>query len=160
VTSIFGVIFTFDHSRAAAELVRVARPGAVIGVTGWTREGMFGKLFKTVSSYLPERPVPEQDPHGWGDEEYVRALFAAPGVEVRFERRTLDIVFPRAMRGSTTRPTRRGRWSGRGRCSRRRGTWDEARAALIELYDRHNQADDGSLRAPAEYLLTTVIIAG
>jgi SAM-dependent methyltransferase len=109
VTSIFGVIFTFDHSRAAAELVRVARPGAVIGVTGWTREGMFGKLVEAVSSYLPERPAPQQDPHGWGDEENVRALFAAPGVEVRFERRTLDIVSPRAMRGSTTRRTRPGR---------------------------------------------------
>jgi hypothetical protein len=41
-----------------------------------------------------------------------------------------------------------------------KGTWDEARAALIELYERNNQADDGSLRAPAEYLLTRVIIAG
>ncbi len=39
VTSIFGVMFAPRHQVAATELVRVARPGAVIGVTAWTPSG-------------------------------------------------------------------------------------------------------------------------
>jgi SAM-dependent methyltransferase len=159
VISIFGVIFTFDHRRAASELVRVARPGAVVGVTGWTREGMFGKLFEAVSSYLPE-PPPERDPHRWGDEEYVRGLFAVPGVEARFERRTLDIVFASSDSWIDHQSDKAGPMIATRKMLEEQGTWDEARAALIELYERHNQADDGSLRAPAEYLLTRAIIAG
>jgi hypothetical protein len=36
------------------------------------------------------------------------------------------------------------------------GKWDAARADLAELYERFNEADDGSLFAEPEYLLTVV----
>jgi len=34
------------------------------------------------------------------------------------------------------------------------GKWEALRAQLIGLYRDHNEAEDGSLRARAEYLLT------
>jgi SAM-dependent methyltransferase len=40
------------------------------------------------------------------------------------------------------------------------GKWEAARADLMELERSHNEADDGSLRAQAEYLLTKVLVAG
>ncbi len=34
--------------------------------------------------------------------------------------------------------------------------WPAARADMVELYERFNESDDGSLRAEPEYLLTLV----
>jgi hypothetical protein len=39
------------------------------------------------------------------------------------------------------------------------GKWAAARADLIDLYERHNVADDGTLDAPGEYLLTVVSVS-
>jgi ubiquinone/menaquinone biosynthesis C-methylase UbiE len=46
VTSCFGVMFAPRQQVAAAELVRVARPGATIGVAAWTPEGFVGSSFQ------------------------------------------------------------------------------------------------------------------
>ena len=46
VVSTFGVMFTPDQDRAAAEMVRVCRPGGKIGLANWTPEGFIGQLFK------------------------------------------------------------------------------------------------------------------
>jgi len=156
VTSIFGVIFAFDHRRAAAELVRVARPGAVIGVTGWTPEGLFGQLFGVFEDYLPEPPPPERDPHRWGEPEYVRELFSADGLEVSPERRTLDLVFDSSEAWVDFQANNAGPLIAVREMLAEQGKWDEVRAKLIALYERHNRAEDGSMRAPTEYLLTTV----
>jgi SAM-dependent methyltransferase len=158
VTSIFGVIFAFDHARSATELVRVARPGAVIGVAGWTPEGVQGRLFESISSYLPDAPPPEQNPLRWGDEEYVRTLFSAPGVEVSCERRSLDLVFASSEAWIDELASKLGPMIGTREMLEEQGSWSEARAAQIQILDGYNQAGDGTLRAPAEYLLTRCII--
>ncbi|HJS76860.1 MAG TPA: class I SAM-dependent methyltransferase, partial [Burkholderiales bacterium] len=48
VVSTFGVMFTPDQERAAAELVRVCKGGGKIGLANWTPEGFIGQLFKTI----------------------------------------------------------------------------------------------------------------
>src|SRR5215469_5288447 len=48
VLSTFGVMFTPDQEQAAAELVRVCRPGGKIGLANWTPDGFIGQLFKTI----------------------------------------------------------------------------------------------------------------
>src|SRR5687767_4116718 len=53
VVSTFGVMFTPDQDRAAAELVRVCKSGAKIGLANWTPEGFIGQVFKTIGKYLP-----------------------------------------------------------------------------------------------------------
>ena len=42
VTSAVGVMFCASHERAAAELLRVCRPGGSIGLINWTPEGLIG----------------------------------------------------------------------------------------------------------------------
>src|SRR4051794_14511305 len=42
VMSCIGVMFAPHHEAAAAELVRVCRPGGTIGLLSWTPEGMIG----------------------------------------------------------------------------------------------------------------------
>src|SRR5690606_32342658 len=45
VVSIFGAMFAPRHDLAAAELARVVRPGGRVAVTGWTPEGLNGRMF-------------------------------------------------------------------------------------------------------------------
>ncbi len=74
VLSIYGVMFAPHHERAAAELVRVCRPGGRIALACWTPEGFIGETFRLFSRYLPPAPglLP---PVRWGDEAYQRQLF-------------------------------------------------------------------------------------
>src|SRR5437764_166728 len=46
VVSTFGAMFAPDHWAAAAELVRVCRPGGRIAMTTWVNDGFPGELFK------------------------------------------------------------------------------------------------------------------
>jgi len=73
VVSAIGVMFTADHNQAAAELVRVCRPGGRIGVASWTAEGFIGRLLKTVGAHVPP-PAVALPPTRWGSEEVVRDL--------------------------------------------------------------------------------------
>jgi SAM-dependent methyltransferase len=74
VLSTFGVMFAPDHQRAAAQLMRVARPGGRIGLANWTPAGFLGQLLRLMGKYVP--PVPGvQSPLLWGTEAHVRELF-------------------------------------------------------------------------------------
>ncbi len=73
VLSAIGVMFTADHDRAAAELVRVCRPGGRIGLASWTPNGFVGRMLKTVGKHVPPPPA-AQPPTRWGTEEGVAEL--------------------------------------------------------------------------------------
>ena len=87
VTSAFGVMFAPRPERAAAELLRVCRPGGRIALLNWTPRSFVGQLFLLVCQYaaLPPQLAP---PVQWGVEATVRerlragigALHTAPRV--------------------------------------------------------------------------------
>jgi ubiquinone/menaquinone biosynthesis C-methylase UbiE len=74
VLSTFGVMFAPDHARAAAQLARVCRSGARIGLANWTPEGFIGQLFKTLGKHVTP-PAGVQSPALWGTEDHLRKLF-------------------------------------------------------------------------------------
>ncbi len=74
VLSVFGSMFAPDHPRAAAELLRVCRPGGTIALAGWTPDGFIGELFRTVSGHVPP-PAELQSPMLWATEDHLRELF-------------------------------------------------------------------------------------
>src|SRR4051794_7586517 len=74
VMSAIGVMFAPHHEAAAAELVRVCRPGGTIALLSWTPAGMIGSLFRLMSGYAPPLAPGVQPPPRWGDEDHVRAL--------------------------------------------------------------------------------------
>ena len=74
VLSTFGVMFSPNQERAAAELVRVCRPGGRIGLANWTPTGFVGQMFKTVGRHVPP-PAAVASPVGWGTEARLRELF-------------------------------------------------------------------------------------
>ena len=86
VLSTFGVMFAPDQAQAAAELLRVCRPGGTIGLANWTPEGFTGQSSAIRNRYAP--PPPGLAPPGrWGTEDGVRALLGEGVADVRAERR-------------------------------------------------------------------------
>jgi ubiquinone/menaquinone biosynthesis C-methylase UbiE len=49
-------MFAPDHQAAARELVRVCRPGGVIGMTNFTPDGAGGDFFRVLGSFAPPPP--------------------------------------------------------------------------------------------------------
>jgi SAM-dependent methyltransferase len=87
VLSALGVMFAPDQERAAAELVRVTRPGGTIGLVNWTPEGFIGQLLKTVSKHVPP-PAGVRPPSQWGTEARLRELLGDAVSRLEVTRRT------------------------------------------------------------------------
>jgi SAM-dependent methyltransferase len=154
VTSCFGAMFAPRHKQAARELARVARPGASIGVTAWTPEGLMGQMFRILGSYMPTPPEGFVPPVMWGTEDHVRGLFAESEAELSFERLTVTFQHDSPetwveYNAKVTGPTVMARAA-----LEPQGRWEEAEAELIGLYQQANEAEDGTLSVQGEYLLS------
>ena len=86
VVSTFGVMFSPDQDRTAAELMRVCKSGGGIGLANWTPEGFIGQMFKTIGKYLPP-PTGVKSPAVWGTQDWVQTTFGAAASTIRSERR-------------------------------------------------------------------------
>jgi len=72
--STFGIMFTPDQEKAAAELRRVVRKGGRIGLANWTPEGFIGALFRTLGRHVPP-PAGVKSPALWGTRDHLGVLF-------------------------------------------------------------------------------------
>jgi ubiquinone/menaquinone biosynthesis C-methylase UbiE len=82
VTSSFGVMFTPDQDRAAAEMVRVCKHGGKIGLANWTPGGFIGQLFKTIGKHMPP-PAGTRSPALWGTPARLAELFEPHGATIK-----------------------------------------------------------------------------
>jgi SAM-dependent methyltransferase len=73
VLSVVGVMFAPDQERAAAELLRVCRPGGTIALANWTPDGFIGDLLRLVGRYAPPPPG-LRSPVEWGSRERLGEL--------------------------------------------------------------------------------------
>ena len=89
VVSTFGVMFTPNQERAAAEMARVCRPSGKIGLANWTPDGFIGQLFKTIGKHLPP-PAGVKSPALWGTKARLAELFG-PAASIAMTER--DFVF-------------------------------------------------------------------
>jgi SAM-dependent methyltransferase len=160
VTSCFGVMFAPRQQVAAAELVRVARPGSTIGVAAWTPEGFVGASFRTSMGYMPPMPAELKPAVMWGNEEHVRSLFADSGAEVTCERRTVTFSGPNAEAWFADDERMLGPAVMAKAALEPQGRYDELRQDMLKLYGDFNEADDGSFRVQSEYLLTLAKLPG
>jgi SAM-dependent methyltransferase len=81
VLSAIGVMFAADHVRAAAELVRVTKPGGRIALASWTPEGFVGGILRVVGRHVSPPPGADS-PVRWGVEEIVAELLGDAVVDV------------------------------------------------------------------------------
>lgn len=147
--STFGVMFSADHARAAAELQRVVRPGGRIAMANWTPEGFIGQVFKIIGAHVPP-PAGVRSPALWGTQQYLAELFAGAGAiqaarklyHFRFASPAHFLQVFRDYYGPTLKAY---------------GALDEAgrqalTADLTALLERCNTAGAASLVVPSEYL--------
>ena len=92
VLSTFGVMFTPEHSRAARELIRVARSGGRIGMANWTPEGFVGDLFRVIGAHVPQA-AGLQSPMLWGSEPRIVELFGPGAADIRCVRRHFNFRY-------------------------------------------------------------------
>jgi SAM-dependent methyltransferase len=149
VLSTFGVMFVPDPDQAAAELLRVCRPGGVIGLANWTPGGFVGQMLKTVGQHMPP-PAGVPSPSAWGTHERLAELF---GADVRLEITPREFVF-RYTSADAFFDTFKDFY---GPVHRAWGALDEAgrtslRDQLIALLEAGNRSTTGALAVPSEYL--------
>ncbi|MGB5079419.1 MAG: methyltransferase domain-containing protein [Burkholderiales bacterium] len=150
VLSTFGVMFTPDQEKAAAEMARVCKPGGRIGLANWTPSSFIGELFKLMGRYLPP-PAGVKSPSLWGTEERLRELFGKRLDSIAVERK--DFVFRYRSAAHWLEVFR----TFYGPLQKAFGALDSARQEslatdLIALAERFNRTTDGSLAAPGQYL--------
>lgn len=149
--TMFGAMFAYRPERAAAELVRVTRPGGRIAMANWTAEGFIGALLRAHVAVVPPPPgVPS--PLAWGDPAMVAARFGAAVAPLVCTRRTLELRFPLAPSavtelfatcyGPTVATLRACDVSAASRL----------RQSLTGLFEQHNTAIDGTTTVVGEYL--------
>ena len=92
VTSTFGVMFTPDPPRAAAEMLRVCRPGGRIGLANWTPAGFVGRMLRLAGRHVPP-PAGLQPPTLWGTRERLGELFGAQASRLVVEERDFNFRY-------------------------------------------------------------------
>ena len=143
-------MFAPDQPRAAAELVRVCRPGGVIAMANWTPEGFIGELFRVIGRHVPPAPG-LRSPSYWGSEDGLRDLFGGAVSEIRTNRRMFNFRYHSA-----------AHWieifrSWYGPVHRAFAALDDAGKAalerdLMQLLAKFDTSGGSSLVAPGEYL--------
>lgn len=154
VGSTFGVMFTPNQGKAAAEMLRVCRSGGKVGLANWTPDGFIGALFKVIGRYMPP-PAGVQSPSLWGTKSRLEELFGTAGSDIQiierdfaFRYRSPDhwLEIFRDFYGPTHKAF--GALDGDARAS--------LSEDLLDLIARNNVADDGTMVVPSAYLEVVV----
>ncbi|HEY1725725.1 MAG TPA: class I SAM-dependent methyltransferase [Steroidobacteraceae bacterium] len=155
VLSTFGAMFTPDHTRPAAEMLRVVRHGGRIGLVNWTPEGFIGQLFNAIGAYLPP-PAGLKSPALWGTEPHIVSLFGSQADAIHCVRKLFNFRYRssahwiqvfRDFYGPTLKAF---------------AALDAPKQASLErdithLLERFNTAGKDSLVVPAEYLEVIIV---
>jgi SAM-dependent methyltransferase len=150
VLSTFGVMFTPDQEKAAAEMARVCKPGGRIGLANWTPASFVGELFKLMGKYLtPAAGV--KSPALWGTEARLRELFGERLDSMVIERKHFVFRYHSAAHWLEVFRTFYGPMH-KAFGALDAGKQESLAADLIALAERFNRATDGTLVAPSEYL--------
>jgi SAM-dependent methyltransferase len=151
VVTMFGAMFAPRPELAAAELVRVCRPGGRIAMANWTPAGFPGQMFKVNAKHVPPPPnMPS--PVKWGEEETVRERFGNEVADLQLTRRmcVFNYPFPPAEAVEFFRkyfgPTHNAfaALDANGQAA--------LRGDLEQLWSERNQVTDNTTQIDAEYL--------
>jgi SAM-dependent methyltransferase len=155
VVSTFGVMFTPDQERAAAEMIRVCKPGGKIGMANWTPDGFIGQLFKTIGKHLPP-PAGVKSPALWGTAARLDELFGPEASSIVSERRAFAFRYRSAEHWLDIFRTYYGPV-----LKAFAALAPDAQAALerdlLALLGQHNRSGNESIVVPSDYLEIVVL---
>ncbi len=154
VASSFGVMFTPNQAKAASEMARVCRKGGRIGLANWTPGSFIGEVFKLVGRFVPP-PAGLNSPALWGTEERLQEFFGDIATNIRIEKKMYDFRYKSVDHFVDIFSTYYGP------TLKVLEALDEEKRAqftaeLRDLLDSWNEATDGTLTIPSEYLEVVV----
>lgn len=155
VLSAIGVMFAPDQEKAAAELLRVCRPGGTIGLASWMPEAFGRDFFAAHARYAPPPPG-LNPPTRWGTEAGLAELLGDGVSSVESEKRRFTAYFHSTAHAVEVHRTYFGptiqAFEMAGEDARER-LWND----LEDVFKRYNRATDGSAVVEYEYLQTIAV---
>jgi SAM-dependent methyltransferase len=149
--TMFGAMFAFRPAKAAAELLRVTRPGGRIAMANWTPGGFIGQLLQAHVAVVPP-PAGVPSALLWGDETVVRERFGPGASAISCTPRTIELCFPMPPQavadlfasnyGPTVATLKAADAAGGAKL----------RAELVRLFTEHNRAGSGETAVVGDYL--------
>jgi ubiquinone/menaquinone biosynthesis C-methylase UbiE len=150
VVSTYGVMFTPNQDKAAAEMARVCKHGGKIGLANWTPDGFIGQVFKTLGKHLPP-PSGVKSPALWGTKARLDELFGKSAAAIVAEPRDFVFRYRSAEHFMDFFKTYYGPML-KAFAALDAAKQKALHADMIALIDRMNEADDGTMVVPSEYL--------
>jgi ubiquinone/menaquinone biosynthesis C-methylase UbiE len=155
VLSTLGVMFTPNQEQAASELLRVCRSGGKIGLANWTPTGYIGQLFRLIGKYAPP-PAALKPGALWGTEERLRDLFGDGIASLQTTTRNFVFRYRSAAHWVDHFTAYYGPFQTTVK-SQDAATQEQFLREVISLLESFNQAKDGTLVVPSEYLEAVAI---
>jgi len=155
VMSTFGVMFTPDQDRAAAELLRVCKRGGKIGLANWTPEGFIGQLFKTLGKHLPP-PAGARSPALWGTEARINEMFGPQAASIKAERRHFNFRYRSPEHFLDVFKSYYGPML-KAFAALDTANQQRLRDDILALIATMNRASDGTMIVPSEYLEIVIV---
>jgi hypothetical protein len=143
-------MFTPNQNQAAAELLRVCKPGGKIGLANWTPDGFIGQVFKTLGKYL-QPPASVKSPALWGTRGRLTEMFDAAAISISAEPRNFNFRYRSAEHFLDVFKTYYGPMLKAFAALdevKQNGLKDDLHALIARL----NKASDGTMVVPSEYL--------
>jgi SAM-dependent methyltransferase len=150
VVSTFGVMFTPNQDQAAAELLRVCKSDGQIGLANWTPDGFIGQMFKTLGKYMPP-PAGAKSPLLWGTRGRLTEMFGPASISIRIEPRNFNFRYRSAEHFLEVFKTYYGPML-KAFAALDAANQNGLKADLHALIARMNNANDGTMVVPSEYL--------
>ncbi|HSM40780.1 MAG TPA: class I SAM-dependent methyltransferase [Afifellaceae bacterium] len=149
VASTFGVMFTPDQDKAAAEMLRVCRSGGKIGLANWTPDSFIGAIFKVIGRHLPP-PAGVKSPALWGTRSRLEELFGNGASDISVKDRKFVFRYRSADHWMEIFRTYYGPMH------KAFAALDDAGGESLDreirdLIGRFNEAEDGTLVLPSDY---------
>lgn len=155
VVSTFGVMFTPNQDKAAAELLRVCKSGGQIGLTNWTPDGFIGQMFKTLGKYLPP-PAAAKSPLAWGTRSRLNEMFGSAESRIKTASRNFNFRYRSAEHFIEVFRTYYGPMLKAFSALEMRQQ-NELEKELLYLVARMNRAGNGTMVVPSEYLEVIIV---
>lgn len=154
--SVFGMIFSPDAAKAAAELVRVVRPGGRFFVTSWIATGVIFELgailwqtASVVTGSSGERPSGP-----WSSAEAIVALFDRCGADATCSEESITFEAPSAAAWFAEQEKHHPVWmSVHALIKPRPELWEQVRERSVGLLEKASEATD-RLVLRSRYLIT------
>ena len=155
VLSVFGSMFAPDQPQAARELLRVCRPGGLIGLASWTPEGFLGDWFRATAAHVPP-PAGVASPLRWGSEDAIAELLGDGVASLDARRRTFTWRFPDAATFVATFRTFYGPTVKAFAAAGAEGG-EALERDLVALVERSARRRGDAIAVPAEYLQVVAV---